>query len=71
MKLTIHLYLVPRLRMSGAILPFPLYGFEACKDSFIFAVTVYVYRSALRHDTLAVGGWKRSSSQSGRFNPGK
>ena len=71
MKLTIHLYLVPRLRMSGAILPLPLYGFEACTDSFTFTVTDYVCRSALRHDTLAVGGWKRSASQSGRFNPGK
>jgi hypothetical protein len=38
-KLTIHLYLLPRLRMSGVIPPLPLYGFEACTDSFTFTVT--------------------------------
>ena len=54
--------------MSGAILALRLYVFEWRTDSSNFTVTKYVCRSVLRHDTLAVGGWKRSASQSGRFN---
>ena len=42
--------------MSGVIPTLPLYGFEWRTDSFTFAVTECVCRSALPHDTVALGG---------------